>query len=45
MTLPTSGSISAEQIRDEFGDTDATTNQSGKVALGEYRVEEKTLVN
>ena len=42
MTLPSGGnevSISAEQIRDEFGDTDATTNQSGKVALGEYRVE------
>ena len=40
MTLPTGESqISAEQIRDEFGDTDSTTNQSGKVSLGEYRVE------
>ena len=40
MTLPTGEkSISASQIRDEFGDTDGTTNQSGKVSLGEYRVE------
>ena len=36
MTLPTSGSISAEQIRDEFG---PTTESGEKVSLGEYRVE------
>ena len=36
MTLPTSGSISAEQIRDEFG---PTTESGEQVALGEYRVE------
>ena len=35
MTLPSSGSISAEQIRDEFG---PTTESGEKVALGEYRV-------
>ena len=35
MTLPTSGSISAEQIRDEFG---PTTESGEKVALGDYRV-------
>ena len=36
MTLPTSGSISASQIRDEFG---PTTESGEKVSLGEYRVE------
>ena len=36
MTLPSSGSISASQIRDEFGPTTETGEQ---VALGEYRVE------
>jgi len=36
MTLPSSGSISASQIRDEFG---PTTESGEKVSLGEYRVE------
>ena len=36
MTLPTSGSISAEQIRDEFG---PSIDSGEKVSLGEYRVE------
>ena len=35
MTLPSSGSISAEQIRDEFG---PSIDSGEKVALGEYRV-------
>ena len=35
MTLPSSGSISAEQSRDECG---PTTESGEKVALGEYRV-------
>ena len=37
MTLPSSGSISASQIRDEFG---PTTESGEKVALGEYRIDE-----
>ena len=37
MTLPSSGSISASQIRDEFG---PTTESGEQVALGEYRVDE-----
>ena len=37
MTLPTSGSISASQIRDEFG---PTTESGEQVALGEYRIDE-----
>ena len=36
MTLPSTGSISASQIRDEFG---PTTESGEKVSLGEYRVE------
>ena len=36
MALPSSGSISASQIRDEFG---PTTESGEKVSLGEYRVE------
>ena len=40
MTLPTGEKqISAAQIREEFGDTDGTNSQTGKVSLGEYRVE------
>ena len=35
MTLPSTGSISASQIRDEFG---PTTESGEQVALGEYRV-------
>ncbi len=40
MTLPTGefDQISASQIRDEFGATEGDT-ETGKVALGEYRVE------
>ena len=37
MTLPTSGSISASDIRDEFG---PTTESGEQVALGEYRIDE-----
>ena len=37
MALPSSGSISASQIRDEFG---PTTESGEKVALGEYRIDE-----
>ena len=37
MTLPSSGSISASQIRDEFG---PTTESGEQVALGEYRIDE-----
>ena len=37
MTLPSSGSISASQIRDEFG---PTTESGEKVAIGSYRIDE-----
>ena len=37
MTLPSSGSISASHIRDEFG---PTTESGEQVALGEYRIDE-----